>query len=509
MCTFIPRGLFAFTLLLMAALPNPVTARTGQLRLRVVDQTTGEAIPVRMHLKNKRGRAIVPKGMVSWKDHFVVPGIVTFELSPGNYTFVMERGPEYRVRYGSFELKSGATDSKQVDMVRIAELKKEGWWSGELHIHRPLKDIELLMRAEDLHVGPVITWWNERNLWQGQDLPKQVVRNFDGDRYYQTMGGEDERGGGALMYFNLKQPLAISGSQREYPSSVVYLMQAAAEEDAHIDIEKPFWWDMPIWLATGKVDSIGIAHNHMWRDGTLSDEAWGKPRPKSGYPAPQGNGRWTQHIYYQVLEAGLRIPPSAGSASGVLPNPVGYNRVYAHVDGDFTYDKWWQSLKAGRVFVTNGPLLRASIEGKLPGHVFSSNKSLSLQIALNLATREKIEYLEIIKNGRVEHEIRLSDVARNNGKLPEVEFQESGWVIVRAVTNESKTFRFASTGPFYVEIGQQPRISRKAVRFFQEWVDERAKMIKLDNEQHQAEVMHHIERAMDFWDRRQRNATAE
>jgi hypothetical protein len=161
------------------------------------------------------------------------------------------------------------------------------------------------------------------------------------------------------------------------------------------------------------------------------------------------------------------------------------------------------------VFVTNGPLLRASIEGKLPGHVFSSNKSLSLQIALNLATREKIEYLEIIKNGRVEHEIRLSDVARNNGKLPEVEFQESGWVIVRAVTNESKTFRFASTGPFYVEIGQQPRISRKAVRFFQEWVDERAKMIKLDNEQHQAEVMHHIERAMDFWDRRQRNATAE
>ncbi|HAK94366.1 MAG TPA: hypothetical protein DCM87_05035 [Planctomycetes bacterium] len=51
-------------------------------------------------------------------------------------------------------------------------------------------------------------------------------------------------------------------------------------------------------------------------------------------------------------------PPSAGSASGVLPNPVGYNRVYVHVDGELTYAKWWEGLQAGRAFVTNGPLLR-------------------------------------------------------------------------------------------------------------------------------------------------------
>ena len=32
-------------------------------------------------------------------------------------------------------------------------------------MHRPLADVELLMRAEDLHVAVVITWWNDRNLW--------------------------------------------------------------------------------------------------------------------------------------------------------------------------------------------------------------------------------------------------------------------------------------------------------------------------------------------------------
>jgi hypothetical protein len=58
-----------------------------------------------------------------------------------------------------------------------------------------------------------------------------------------------------------------------------------------------------------------------------------------------------------VLNCGLRIPPSAGSGSGVLPNPVGYNRVYVHLDEQLTYDGWWQGFKQGRSLVTNGPLL--------------------------------------------------------------------------------------------------------------------------------------------------------
>ena len=87
------------------------------------------------------------------------------------------------------------------------------------------------------------------------------------------------------------------------------------ELPVHVDIEKPFWWDMPLWVASGMVDSIGICHNHLQRDGMLDNEAWGKPRDKIEYPAPHGNGRWTLDIYYQLLNAGIRLPPSAGSAN--------------------------------------------------------------------------------------------------------------------------------------------------------------------------------------------------
>ncbi len=137
-----------------------------------------------------------------------------------------------------------------------------------------------------------------------------------------------------------------------------------ANDEAWIDIEKPFWWDVPVWLASGKLKSIGLANNHMCRDRMYEDEAWGKPRPADRLPPPLGSGYGTQQIYYHVLNAGLRVPPSAGSASGVLPNPVGYNRVYVHLDKELTYADWWQGLRAGRCFVTNGKRNSARVVGQ-------------------------------------------------------------------------------------------------------------------------------------------------
>src|SRR5690606_11822382 len=134
---------------------------------------------------------------------------------------------------------------------------------------------------------------------------------------------------------------------REHPTTTSLLRIAKAVPGVWADIEKPFWWDAPIWLSTGLADSVGIAHNHMHRGGVYAGEAWGRARDMGTYPEPKGNGLYTQEIYYRILNCGLRIPPSAGSASGVLPNPVGYNRLYAHIDGELTWDKWWESLRKG------------------------------------------------------------------------------------------------------------------------------------------------------------------
>src|SRR5262249_46379255 len=258
----------------------------------------GDALPCRIHVSDAAGKAHVAAGLPSWRDHFVCAGRATLKLAPGEYRYAIERGPEWQRVAGWVELKPGRDHRVAAELRRIADLAADGWYSGDLHIHRPLNDIELLMTAEDLHIGPVITWWNENNAWKGKELPASPLVRFDGNRLYHVLAGEDERGGGALLYFHLHKPLAITGSKREFPSPMKFVAEARKEEGVWIDIEKPFWWDAPVWLASGQVDSIGIAHNHMHRAGVMDNEAWGKPRDKQRYARPHGNGLWTQEIYY-------------------------------------------------------------------------------------------------------------------------------------------------------------------------------------------------------------------
>jgi hypothetical protein len=515
-----------------------LAADEGRVVINVVDKDSGQPIAARMHLKDARGKVIRPPKVPFWKDHFVFDGEIKFDLPPGTYPFEIESGPEYKFQNGHFILERDSNDTKTIEMTRFVDMKKDGWWSGDLHIHRPPADIEVLMRAEDLHIGPVITWWHNRSKFQDlstakaengkrkaesasrqdQSSANRSVVQFDKNRFYSVQGGEDEREGGALLIFNLDKSLPLADATLEYPSGAKVLELARQTPGVHIDVEKPFWWDMPVWVATGKIDSMGLANNHEHRDGMMDNEAWGKPRETALFPSPYGNGRWSEHIYYQLLNCGLRIPPSAGSASGVLPNPVGYNRVYVHCGEKLTWDAWWENLRRGRVIVTNGPMIRPQVFGPgaeqepaLPGHVFHGDpgKILEVQIALKLATRDPIDYLEVIQDGKTAHEVRLDQYYNAGGKLPPLKFDRSGWFLVRAVTNNPKTYRFASTGPYYVEIGYERRVSKKAAQFFVDWVYERARRIKLDDAEQKNEVLEYHRMARDFWQKKLPEANAE
>ena len=60
-----------------------------------------------------------------------------------------------------------------------------------------------------------------------------------------------------------------------------------------------------------------------------------------------------------------------------------------------------------------------------------------------------------------------------------------------------QTFRFASTGPYYVEVGDQPRISRKSAQFFLDWVDERGARLQLEDAEQRKQVVAYLEKARD------------
>ena len=485
------------------------TGATGVLRFNV-HNLAGADIECRIHLADANGRAQKAEGKPFWNNHFVCDGSVEVGVASGQYTWQIERGPEWTRAAGVVEIGRGEVTNVEVSLERHTSMNADGWYSGDMHVHRPVNDIPLLMKAEDLNIAPVITWWNLPN--KNPAAAAKTAFTFEQDRIYATHAGEDERQGGALIYIGLNRPLDLSVTSREFPSPMHFVTKARHQNsDVWIDIEKPFWWDVPTWLATGDMDSIGIAHNHMHRSGVLNNEAWGKPRRPSADDDVHANGLWTQEIYYHVLNSGLRIPPSAGSASGVLPNSVGYNRVYTYLGQQpLTRDAWFDALKAGRCFVTNGPLLRARANGHWPGATLKMTGPTDVQFDVKLSSNDPISKLEVIADGEVLKEIEVPSDSHSHLRFT-VPVNEPGWVLLRAIADVDHTFRFASTAPWSIDLdGYETPISRTSSQFFLDWVNKRIEIVSetvVDQTERDAVLQWHVQ-ARDFWTKRRDQANA-
>ncbi len=261
--------------------------------------------------------------------------------------------------------------------------------------------------------------------------------------------------------------------------------EAASREAAHIEISKPWERDVPLLLASEQIDSLQILSEHLLPDsGDQLTTAIRNP-DKLRFKGKKALGRLSEYLYWQMLEAGFRIPPTAGSGfDGKSLTHLGYNRVYVYLPPNLeaTEEAWWKQLKSGHTIVTNGPLLRTTINELPPGSVFQGQPStpIDLNIALELTVRDKVEYLDVIFNGAAIYQARLEDHSQR-GEFPPLSINESGWLVLRVVTEHENSYRLATTAPFYFDFDNRPRISRSAVQFFADWLEESKALIAKDN----------------------------
>jgi hypothetical protein len=482
LCIAIAAGLgIAFGLACCCGTAPAAQRGDGRLAIEVVDSETGQPIAARLHIKNSRGRPLSMRrpDTAEFGGHFYLDGSGDLPFRMGQYTFELDAGLEYRTLSGHFEIERHAHDTKRLEVKRFADLAKEGWYGGDLDVTRRQADLPLIMRAEGLSIveaqEPATTTKAARRPVAGRS-DSFTARERPAAGAWPTAKLVQRPGGELLLYQSAAATSAIEqvelreSSPHEHSSLSTTLN--ARKRDRRIIARTPYAWDLPVWLAGGELDAIQLIHHHALRTGVVDNEQDGRPRDRTLFPGRSGNGRWSETVYYHVLDCGLRIPPVAGSGSGTNDNPVGTNRVYVHCGDTFSRERWWDGLEAGRVFVTNGPLLRPMVEGHAPGYLFriDEGETLSLEIGLDLATRVPVEYLQVVKNGKIESEVRLADWTKQKGHLPPIAFNASGWFLVRAVTNNTETYQFASSGPYYVEQAGRPRTSRRSVRFFLDWI---------------------------------------
>lgn len=466
---------------LAAAAAHGASAATdGELRLEVVDSQTKQAIPVRVELTSARGRPVKLKnvGTGSLGGHFYLSGNTTLELRRGDYLFLLDAGPEYRTQRGDFTINRYADDGKTVDMRRFANLVEEGWYAGDMQSQRAARHLPIVAATENVYYVPSIAWHYDGKQWKATH--STVNREVDSEdahaagRSLSPTAARVQLAGGSLLLIGDEPWLRSPPLELPANATSLQVIDLADKAGLRIVAATPTAWELPLWIASGKLDAVCLlTHQTEWKK-AISADPGGRPRDTGRYPGKQGLARWGMDVYFQLLNSGVRLTPVAGSGSGDNDSPLGTNRVYVQLSEQFSPAAWWQGVERGATVVTNGPLLRPNVHGESPGATFylEQGETDTMEIALNLATRTTVEYLEIIKNGEVYDEVRLSDWAGKGGRLPPVAFDDSGWFAVRAATVDRDKYQFALTAPYYVKSSAGPRIGKRSTEFFLAWLDE-------------------------------------
>jgi hypothetical protein len=278
---------------------------------------------------------------------------------------------------------------------------------------------------------------------------------------------------GAMFVLNHRTPFTTTAPP------VKAIADQAHREGALLDLDKHSWpWSMML-VPVAKIDLFELSNNSVWRTSFGFNQLAG-PLPQwmdveQDSPNTLTEWGWLNYgfeMYYCLLNCGFRIMPTAGTASGVHPVPLGYSRVYVHTGDRFDVDSWLGGLRAGRSFVTTGPMLFVTVDGKLSGETFSfdSGQPREMTIDIESVSEKKIAHIDILVNGEVVDTIFPSDPAieqtdRGASMLRtqrQVALLESSWVAVRSVELQPDgRKRFAHTAPWFISIANKPMTPRR------------------------------------------------
>ena len=456
---------------------------TGSLRVILNDAHTGEPIVARISVKQQGGKFHFPLGALyrftSGVGHFYARQRAELTLPAGKFTLQAWHGPEYFVHKQEFEITAGKTNEVTVAMERWINMPETGWFSGENHIHA------------NYGYG---AWYNDpvtiRDQCEGENLhvANVVVANSDGDGVFDRqyfLGRQDPlSSSGAILYWNEEFRSTIWGHLTL--GNLSQLVEPIFTGFA--DTTNP--WDVPT--------NADIADRTRSQKGTVSythpasnpDSLYEGAYAAKGLPVDAALGRIdtmdvmgsgyeaSRRLWYRLLNCGFRIPAAAGTdvfLNRITSYPPGWGRCYVKLGNVLNYSEWMQGQKAGRSFVTTGPMLDWSVDGREPGNTLRMDRPGKVRVRARASSQFPLKSLELIVSGQPSP----TTVSTNNaGELlldEQVKLDQSGWLAVRCVSANNSASGGVAIGahsnPIYVEMAGHPFDAQSDAEYFLGWID--------------------------------------
>lgn len=356
----------------------------------------------------------------------------------GKIRISIRRGMEYLPIDQELELEAGRTLRRTFALQRWTHMEREGWHSGDTHIHMLDPPSALFeMRAEDLRVGNILVLEHMGKTYSAEHFrgeldpisdPRHLVY-YNQEYRNQTLGH--------VSFLNLKklvEPISTGGLA--VPETTVY----------RYSYLRPSRKGFPRHGQDGWPDTLVLdAMRETHRQGGLVN--WAHLRPAQlEFPIDMVFGEidtadilthtrlpQTLKLWYHLLNCGFRLPATAGTDRIGPEEPVGHQRVYVKLDGPLTYPAWMEGLRRGRSFVTNGPMVSLSVDGRGPGETLTLGKPKVLGIEARAHSLRPFERLEIVVNGKVAASVPARDQGRRAELSLDYAADRSLWIAARCM----------------------------------------------------------------------------
>lgn len=399
---------FFFTVIAYCAGPPPQSPAqsppTCTLSIELIDAQSGEMLPGLVQIRRTDGSLIDLPGLINHghdvegksalHDWWAIVNETAVEVPQEKISIRAITGLETEKAQRELDLKGKSTADVQVPLNRFYNARKNGRVAGNTHLHlqkmsKALADRYLseMPLADGLDV--VFLSYLERavddleytsNNYSRADLERlsnEHLKLGHGEEHRHNFGAYGE-GYGHILLLDIARiihPVSIGPGITKSGTDAPPLQEAI--DKARREGGKVVWAhnrygfeDIPNWL-TGRVHA-----NNIFDGGT-----------RGSY----------KDSFYRYLNIGLRVPFSSGTDWFIYD----FCRAYVLTDRAITPKEWLDALAAGRSYITNGPLLEFTVDGKQLGDVIELSGPAQIRVHGRAIGRIDFRRIEMVQNGKV------------------------------------------------------------------------------------------------------------
>jgi len=375
------------------------------VRVTVLDDDTGRPVPCRVHFRTPEGVPYQPYGHHNRlnsnlpTDNFDIGGDVRLGqityayidgtcqgwLPRGDVIVDVARGFEYDPLRTRVRVEPGQRELT-LRIKRWSNMNAEGWYSGDSHVHFLSSQGAVTEAAgEDLNVVNLLqSQWGSL-FTSTEDFIGEPNVARSGDTIVYVSQENRQHVMGHLILWGLKEPVMPWCTDGPGEAELAGTMEMTLSQWADACHEQGgtviaphignFGGELVALTATGRVQGMEMIRMHE--------------------NAHDG--------YYRALNCGYRMPIVGGTDKMSADVTVGLSRTYAKLpDGqDFNYDNWCRAVASGATFLSSGPMIRLSVDGREIGDTVELSGPGTVEVEASAESIFPLNRLDIVVAGKV------------------------------------------------------------------------------------------------------------